>query len=180
MLSGHYFKRLRHRGSHRPAAVGLTNEALLSLLSDHVIDRFARLGKTGAIAVPLAALTPEDEAEDPPPGPCHPACEEHAGSNYCRESWQLHLAELRRRPETHWHKCDYSRFCAIVPIVYQNRCIAAIKLACPASMAEKDFERQVELLDVLARHFAVFMADSLAGLLPDQVMAPEPQEPPSE
>ena len=178
MLGGHHFKRIRHRRPARAATDRPKGRTLLALLTHYLVEPFARIGSTSVHAVPIDLSGPE-VSEDPSPNPGHPACAEHADSDYCRESWQLHLAELRRRPETHWHKCDYGMLCAIVPVVYQNRCIAAIKLACPASMPEKDFERQVELLDVLARDFVVSRADSLARLLRDQAVAVEPEGLPS-
>ncbi len=164
MLGGHYFRRIRHRRRLHAAAVRPTNEPLASLLSHQVIDRFARISKAGVTATPLSLPDP-GTADELPANPCHPACAEYAESDYCRESWQLHLAELRQRPETHWHKCDHGRRCAIVPVVYRAQCLAAVKLACPASMAEKDFERLVELLDVLVNDFVTAQADALSRFL---------------
>jgi AraC-like DNA-binding protein len=125
------------------------------------------------------SLAASDDAEDPPVHPCHPACADHAASDYCRESWQLHLAELHERPETHWHKCDLGRFCALVPVVFHERCLAAIKLACPATMAEQDFERCVEVLDVLVRDFVTAEADALSALLRAEQVAEAPGPPPA-
>jgi AraC-like DNA-binding protein len=91
------------------------------------------------------------------------------------------LAELKRRPETHWHKCDNGRLCAVVPIVHQGRCLAAVRFVCPASTsAPADFERQVELLDVLAKEFVIARTDSLAILVDARAAAEEPEAPPLE
>lgn len=130
-------------------------------------------------AITLELSEPQN-SEDPPANPGHPACAEYAGSDYCRESWQLHLADLKRRPETHWHKCDYGRLCAIVPIVYQGRCLVAVKLACPASVGGEDFERQVELLDVLATDFVISNAEFLERLLRAQGSVADPGASPSQ
>lgn len=140
----------------QPAATGLQ-----SLVARHVIERFARMGDA---ALTVVALNHPDATEDPPANPGHPACSQYADSDYCRESWQLHLAAINRRPETHWHKCDHGLFCAIVPIVHHDQCLAAVKLACPASMAEDHFVRQVELLDVLAREFVASNPEYLERL----------------
>jgi len=110
------------------------------------------------------ALPIPEEFEEPADCPCHPACMEHEGSDYCRESLQLHLAELREQPEPHWHKCDFCRLCAYVPVVHNARCLAAVKLACPASMADEEFDRQVELLDLLVRDFVASAAVALKEL----------------
>ena len=171
MLGGHYFKGIRDRRGVRKAAVQPDKESLLAILSLCVVDPFARITECEVLAIPLP-LTAATDVEDPAPNPGHPACAEYAGSDYCRESWQLHLAELARRPRTHWHKCDYRRLCAIVPIVHQDRCLAAVKLACPTSMAEEDFERHVELLDILVEGFVISHADLLKRLpSPEQGLA---------
>jgi AraC-like DNA-binding protein len=163
VLSGHEFKRIRRRRRNQ-APTGRPNDATLhALLSEWVIDRFARLGSAELVAVPLRVPRCEGD-EDAPANPGHPACLEYAGTDYCRESWLLHLAQLKAEPATHWHQCDYDRLCALVPVVYQGRCLAAIKLACPSVTRKEEFERQVELLDILVRDFVFRSADFLARL----------------
>jgi AraC-like DNA-binding protein len=179
VTSGHFFKRLRRKRSSGAPSARQARKGLQALLAKEVVERFARIGDRNLIAVPLDVSEPQN-TEDPPANPGHPACAQYAGTDYCRESWQLHLAELKRRPETHWHKCDYGRLCAIVPIVYQDRCLAAVKIACATSMAEDDFARQIELLDVLAKQFVISNADYLQRLLPAQAAAAESGSPPSE
>jgi AraC-like DNA-binding protein len=178
VLSGHYFKRIRDRRPILKASVRPNNGALQEHLFRHIVERFARMSDVIALAVPLGLSSPE-EADDPPPNPGHPACAEYAGSDYCRESWQLHLAELRRRAETHWHKCDYGRLCGIVPVVCRDRCLAAVKLAAPASMPEEDFGRQVEILHLLVKDFVTTHVDFLGRLPHAELSAAEFSEPPS-
>jgi AraC-like DNA-binding protein len=132
-------------------------------LGQRVVERFARISGTDQIAIPLS-LSVSDDNEDPPCNPGHPVCAKYANTEYCRESWQLHLAQLRRRPETHWHKCDHDRLCALVPVVYQDRCLAVVKLACLYSVPEEDFARQVEFLDILVKEFVNSEADFLDRL----------------
>jgi AraC-like DNA-binding protein len=139
-----------------------------------VLTPFARLSDARFAPVVLDVSTPN--SDDPPANPGHPACAEHADSDYCRESWQLHLAELSRRPRSHWHRCDKDRLCAIVPIVTRGRCVAAVKIACRASMAEEDFARQVEILDLLAREFADKHDQALAPFVPASAPASRSQE----
>jgi AraC-like DNA-binding protein len=164
MLGGHYFRRLRGRRAAAEETAPPKREDLLKLLTESVVNRFARISHVGHLAVPLL-LPMSEEAEEPPPHPIHPACAEHAESDYCQESWQLHLAELGHQPETHWHRCDYERLCAYVPVVLHGRCPAVIKLACPASMTEQEFESDVELLNVLVEGFAASEADKLEPFL---------------
>lgn len=164
MIRGHYFKRLRRIESSLSPRAAQGAESLKAALERDVVGRFVRLGDHNLLAVALD-ISEAEHTEDPSTNPGHPACAQYAGSDYCRESWQLHLAELHRQPETHWHKCDRDMLCAIVPVVCQGRCLAAVKVACPASMDEKSFARQVELLDVLAREFVLSNASSLESLV---------------
>ncbi len=163
MTSGHEFKRIRHRRRGHTAGVQPDLETFLALLSEQVVARFVRLSEASLIAVPLSLPGPE-EGEDPPANPGHPVCAAHASADYCRESWLLHLAQLKLEPETHWHRCDYDLLCAVVPVVHRGRCLAVLKLASPPSTAEEDFERQVELLDIVVKDFVAAEADFLERL----------------
>ena len=176
MISGHHFKRIGDQRRLQAAQAERNRQGLASLLSRHVVERFARLS---SLAVSVRPLVPSRSGEDDDPSadPVHPACTEHRGCAYCRESWQLHLAELTRYPHTHWHKCDYGRFCAQVPVVYQERCVAALTLACPATADETEFEHQLDILDALARQFVAEQAAFLGELLhvehvPEEVKVP--------
>ncbi len=135
-------------------------------LIDHITARFARLSSLSVLGIPLD-LDSLEAAEDPPPNPSHPACAEFADTDYCQESWQLHIAELQRCPETFWHKCEYGRFCALVPLVFRDRCLAVFKMVCPDTFTEEKFEQQVGILDVLVDHVALSEGESLARLLHD-------------
>lgn len=134
------------------------------------------MSAAGIVAIPVALPEPQD-TEEPPRGPCHPACAQHADSDYCRESWQLHLAELRDNPGTHWHKCDHGRLCALVPVVHHRRCLAVVKLTCASLTDEAGFVRQVELLDLLVKDFVTQQGDSLNGLVPGEPVDEESCKP---
>jgi AraC-like DNA-binding protein len=163
MIGGHRFKRIRHEERLPRRTVRPNEKSLLALLSQKVVKRFARLTGPALVAVPLSVSGSKD-SESPPGNPGHPACSEHAGTDYCRESWLLHLAQLSCQPETHWHKCDFGRLCALVPVVRQGRCLAVVKLACSSCTPEVEFERQVELLDILVKDFVVAEAEFLERL----------------
>jgi AraC-like DNA-binding protein len=163
MISGHYFKRIRRHCPLAGAYAKPSTESLLAILSRSVIERFSRICDLKALVIPLDRSRSQD-SEDPPPTPCHPACTDQANSDYCRESWQLHMAELSHRPETHWHTCDRGRLCAYVPVVYRGQCLAAVKLACLASTPEEEFERHVRLLDTLVEDFVAAEAEFLGRL----------------
>jgi AraC-like DNA-binding protein len=160
MAGDHFLKRIRDRRLPRRAFGRPTVARLLESVSRQVVDRFAGMSTTDAraMALPVSEL----DEEEPCPNPSHPACAEFASSDYCRESWQLHLAKLRCRPETHWGTCEHKRLCAIVPIVCQNRCLAVVKLAGPAALLDRsEFRRHVDLLELLVRDFVVSQADFL-------------------
>jgi AraC-like DNA-binding protein len=162
VISGHEFKRIRHR-RHGHKAAQPDPQTFHTLLSEQVVARFVRLSEASLVVVPLSLPGP-DENEDAPANPGHPVCAAHASTDYCRESWLLHLAQLNLAPETHWHRCDYALLCAMVPVVHRGRCLAVLKLASPPSTAEEDFERQVELLDIVVKDFVAAEADFLERL----------------
>ena len=166
MITGHCFERIaRQRTS--AACTGLSSDEFRALLTERVVERFARLTGLRVLAIPLDLAGREND-EDPPDHPTHPVCAALADSDYCRESWQLHLAELSGAPDTHWHRCDCDRLCAVAPVVVHGRCVAAFKLACPGDMARAVFVRHVELLDVLVENLVAREAGRLARLLPPQ------------
>jgi len=149
---------------------------LLELLRCEVVERFSPMCTCDLQAVALAVSEP-DEAE-PAPNPSHPACADFATSDYCRESWQLHLAELKRQAETHWGTCQHGRICAIVPVVSENCCLAVVKLAGPAAPDESEFKRLMEKLELLVRDFASMHADFLRRVPGGMAMLERVQAPP--
>ncbi len=159
MDSRHFLHRKNQPRTKRKAAGRPTVAGLLELLGDQVVDRLARMGLARIQAVALVVGEPNEE--EPVPNPSHPACREFSSSDYCRESWQLHLAKLKRRPETHWGVCQHDIFCAIIPVVCEQRCLAVIKLAGPASLDKAEFARLVELLEVLVKDFTTCHAEFL-------------------
>lgn len=132
-------------------------------LSERVIEPFTQASGTVAIVVKVG-LPGLEQDEDVPPNPGHPLCAKEAGSDYCRESWQLHLAELRSRPKTHMHRCKYGRLCAVVPVVCHGRCIGAMKLVRPPKESETRFAHLVGVLDALVRDYVAKEGDSLKQL----------------
>jgi AraC-like DNA-binding protein len=152
MAGTHAFKRINRRGRVDTAAYPPTLKTLLAMLRRCLRERFRHADDLTVMVLPARSTTPQ-AAEDPPPSPDHPACADHANSEYCRESWQLHLALLTDEPETHWHRCDHDLLCALVPVAHDGRCLAVVKFVNSGSMAEDDFEREVMLLDVVVRDF---------------------------
>jgi AraC-like DNA-binding protein len=142
------------------AALG-RREALLTALSLSVAERFERL--TGQIAV-MGTLHPTgtDQLDMLPAAPVHPLCTDPQDSDYCRQSWRAHLAELTLRAEVHWHRCKFGKLCAVVPVAWHRQCIALCQFVCPESMGQEAFEHNVEILAVLVENFTALHADSLS------------------
>ncbi len=156
----HRFLHRKHGRSEGGRTISRPTLAMvLKLLEDRVVARFTRLSMSDLRVVELAVSEPDEE--EPLANPSHPACTEVSGSDYCRESWQLHLARLKCRPETHWGVCRHARRCAIVPIVSGRRCLAVVKLVGAASVDPAEFQRLTEILELLVRDFTC----SYAGLL---------------
>ncbi len=129
----------------------VSQTGLMALLARNVVKPFDRISDLGVVVVLLQPNSPD--ADELPPNPGHPACARYVGSEYCRESWQLHLAELRVHPRAHWHRCDFGMYCGMVPVFHRGHCLAAVRLACPTSIPESDFDRHVGLLDILVDNF---------------------------
>lgn len=159
MAKRHFLHRKHDSKPKRKVSGKPTVAKLIELVQDRVIARFAHMSATDIQAFALAVSEPDDE--DPAPNPSHPACLEFASTDYCHESWQLHLAKLKRRPETHWGTCQHQRLCAMIPIVHQNRCLAVVKLAGPATLDNDEFKRVVDIMELLVRDFAASQADFL-------------------
>lgn len=162
MARRHFLHRKQERQAERKVTGKPTMTRLLTLLESQVIDRFSRMIMSDIQAVALAVFEPDED--DPPPNPSHPACAEFSASDYCRESWQLHLAQLKRRPETHWGVCQQERICAIIPLVCGRFCPAVVKLAGPAAVDKVEFQRLVEVMELMVQGFVAAHADFLRGL----------------
>lgn len=164
-MSGHYFKHLRkHRGGDGTGAA-VDAMDLPALLAVCVLEPFGRMTADRLTAV-LLSPTAGLDGDEPEANPGHPACAEHSGSDYCRESWQYHLAELARRPRTHWHRCDFDRSCALVPVICEETCLVVVKVACDSSMSDEEFESHVQLLDGLIEGFCIAHAEFLGRVEP--------------
>lgn len=164
MAESRYFRRVRCRKAAAQPAITPTIENLIKLLTESVVEPFQRVMNMDVIVVPFPE--PNSVADDEPPSnPCHPACAQYANTDYCRESWQLHMAEARRVPEAHWHRCDMGMYCAVVPVAYEGHCLAAAKFACGATLDEATFDRHVVFLDILVENFSESRAEFLARLV---------------
>lgn len=168
------FNRLPGRRRNGPHTEEPSVARLSEALSEHVAARFERL--TGlAIVITLIDIPGADTSKET--RPTHPHCETVDGRASCTQAWEMHLPELRHRPEPHWHCCEAGYLCAVVPLVYGGQCLAACKLVCPASMDKDTFKRQVEILDILVENFAASKRELLAMLASHdgQVSAAKPR-----
>jgi AraC-like DNA-binding protein len=150
---------------------------LLSRLAGSVAARFERLRGFDVVVLPVDL--PEDSQGGYAVRP-HPLCAECSHTGGWPSAWREHLGELMQRPEAHVHHCEANRWCAVVPVRYQNRCLAACKLVCIGQMGRDEFDRNVELLTVLVEAFTTHEAALIAEVAgadadpPASVVAPEP------
>jgi AraC-like DNA-binding protein len=151
----------------------MTFQALERKLTERVAEPFSHACGAIAVVAKVGTLMLDPDRELPP-NPGHPLCTREACSDYCRESWQLHLAQIRIRPSVHMHRCKFGRLCAVVPVVYQGHCLAATKLVCPPNVSETRFRHLVSILDALVRDFVATERENLECLVPA-----EPQLEPS-
>jgi len=172
------FRQVRRVESPRePEGLGV-GARLLSRLAGSVAARFERLRGFDVVILPV------DLPADSQGGGCavrpHPLCAECSHTGGWPAAWREHLSELMRRSEAHVHRCEADRWCAVVPVCHENRCLAACKLVCIGSMGRDEFDRNVELLTVLVDAFTAREAALLAevagadGRLPASVAAPGP------
>ncbi len=91
----------------------------------------------------------------------HPDCAGCEVVDCCQDEKQIHTAELYRHRKVHWHKCETGKWCAVA-LVDRKRCRAEVcKVVASGELSVEDFDRKVEILDILienllARHDAFF------------------------
>ena len=142
----------------------------LALYKRHVARRFTRITGLEVVTFPFDLPSPTGALTLLPP-PAHPQCAGHVDSAECAQEWEGHVGRLRRRPAVHVHECPFGQRCAVVPLVWKGRCLAAAKLVCSGDMAERDFQHHVEVLDLLTGNLISGMATWLAEWVP----GPEPR-----
>ncbi len=150
-----------HAGGHD---INLTRAEFLAGLTEAGVDRFEKLTGLRPLLVPVE-LDGSLPLDGIPPAPRHPLCGEDSAREECQSSWRSHLTELALRPAVHWHRCRFARLCAIVPVVWHRRCLAANRLVGPADFDEQKFEQYVELLDVLIDNYLVHNGSKLLPAL---------------
>lgn len=99
-----------------------------------------------------------------------PLCEQCGTPAQIQQRWHRHLRDLRRRPRTHWHRCDRGYLCGVVPVVVKGRALAACRVVCGSDEDEREFEQRLELLRTLVETYVANNAARLAELL-DQATA---------
>ena len=141
-------------------------------LESEVVQPFTRLSRLTVVAFPLDWPSVRGPAT-PPLNPKHPECADLENTTPCRESWDRDVCSMRQRPEVHWHRCPFGKWCALVPAVFKGRCIAAGKLVGYRDLSEHEFAGMVDHLDVLTQGFMRREAAWVAELMGE----PPPGEP---
>ena len=140
-----------------------TEEKLLAALSELVVLRFEKNSGQVDVVVLVPRFDVEQEASQVSL-PAHPACAEFADSDYWLESWVAHGVAWQENPEVYWSCCKFGKRCALVPVIWEECCVAVCRLVCPDSMGEGEFQVRADLLDVLVENFVLREEQLLQGL----------------
>jgi len=134
----------------------------MGILLRRVVGPFARISGGLEVVATIVDSGESTSGDHASVRPMHPLCAKYFSSAYCKESWRLHMAQLVRKPETHWHLCDFGIRCAVVPLAFDGLCLAACKLSCERTMSHERFHASVELLELLIKQVQLLDADFLA------------------
>lgn len=153
------FKRVRRESRRRVWRDVSSLEGLYEHLEAEVVDRFHRVSGQQAIMAPVRGVSRDGESETPF---LHPVCLGEPVGVECIGSWHVHMEEVERRPEPHWHRCARGNLCAVVPLVVSQHCLALFKVVCTDRYDEERFLQHVEVLDLLVNRFADNYRDRLS------------------
>lgn len=176
-MSIHPFETIPRHGATGRLPAGFDGDPLQECLARFVISPFTRASRLSAVAVPFG-VGGSDDAQEPPPNPGHPACAEFSATDYCRESWQLHLAELKLRGQSHWHRCAFGVYCALTPVVFRKRVFAVLKVCCGGTVDEDEFRSQIEFLQFLVDAFVQAHTELLDEVLRSEESTAKPRHSP--
>ena len=142
-----------------------TTECLMDRLRLAVAARFQRI--TGIEVLVLLVDAPLTEAQRAwnAGRPAHPTCTDADDPDACRTNWVEHLDELRTHYRPHWHRCGCGRWCGVVPVALNQRCLAACKFVAPAELRSEAFGQLVELLAALVESFIARQGEYLDRLV---------------
>jgi AraC-like DNA-binding protein len=123
-------------------------DGIVATLQDDVLEPLKRLTGQTAVAIELdpAGLSGESAQAF---RPAHPVCRARGADASCRDSWAAHLAELRKSPEPHWHRCWRGQRCGVVPVTADGSVVAICQLVCAGTTPLPEFRRHFELLAFL-------------------------------
>ncbi len=138
------------------------DDHIVQQLNQLVVERYARLTSMCVIVVALENACGSGSASAQPPPPRHPECAELPCTTYCGKKWATLLEDVLARPVTHWYRCKFGMLCALVPVVWDGRCLAVCQMVCAQSDGEERFERAVEMLEVLIENYLARDAEYLA------------------
>jgi AraC-like DNA-binding protein len=149
-------------GFHRLARSELNHDMrsctdVVKSVREIVVDKFERMTGETAVVIPLEPGPPIQTGETLPI-PRHPICRGATSPQVCKASWRAHREELQDSLEPHWHRCKNENWCAVVPVVSGERCIAVCQLVCDGTQSQRAFECQVETLATLIENF-LYRAD---------------------
>lgn len=146
------FKSVSARVTPGPSNGDASADIFIQDFSTSVLARFERTTGLLAVIAPIE-LPGISGSMGPCSSPLHPVCREHKGTEVCIQTWQAHLQEIRDGAEAHFHRCTNGIWCAIVPLTWQHRTLAVCQLVCEQPLTEAEFERHVEMLELLTDQY---------------------------
>jgi AraC-like DNA-binding protein len=73
------------------------------------------------------------------------------------------LEQLRERPSIQWQRSEDGGLSVVMPVTWQQRCVAACRLVCPDTLPREAFEQHVELLGIVVENFVAKYGELLAA-----------------
>ncbi len=157
MATRQRFTPLEHADPLRPPDRTQKGRRLTRALRDRVISRFEKISEAGntAGAVFLPPLTGSAQ-----PAPANEP-EPQRGTPECARCWAEMVGDLSGEGRPKWKQCTEGPLCGIVPVVWNDWCVAGCKLVASPN-AEGDFKRDLELLHILVENFVAHETELLS------------------
>lgn len=136
----------------------LKGRRLTRALTDRVVTRFEKISgaRNAAAAVcfhPRSAEMENASAKDVSPP---------RGTQACARCWREIVADLSVESHPQRRQCTEGPLCGIVPVIWNDWCVAGCKLVSINNEAEA-FERNLELLNILVENFVAHETELLSS-----------------
>lgn len=80
-------------------------------------------------------------------------CPECYGQEPPRGFWRNRVQDFVNDPRSRWHRCPARRWCALIPVTVDNRCLAACRFSMDAGTQKDKFLRTLRMLELLVENY---------------------------